>query len=322
MIAAAPRDRAALVDWARDVIAEGSQSFAAASRLFDQTTRERAWLLYSWCRIADDLTDGQMLGHPAQSGLAATCTQDDLKSLTMEALDGEKPVLPPFAALRRVVRETGIPRGFINDHIAGFELDAEGWRPSNVDELLRYCYHVAGSVGCMMAVIMGVDPTEEETLDRACDLGLAFQLVNIARDIVPDAKEGRCYLPGCWLAEYDLAEADIAARDNRHMLAVFARRLVELAWGYRLSARVGAARLPLRSRLAVLSADAVYGAIGEKVIAQGPRAWDDRVHVPAAAKAFLIGRAAVRSMARPPENLRPGLWTRPRQSFPGIGSRS
>ena len=52
------------------------------------------------------------------------------------------------------------------------------------DDLLRYCYHVAGAVGCMMAVVMGVAPDDEETLRRAADLGIAFQLANIARDIV------------------------------------------------------------------------------------------------------------------------------------------
>ena len=52
-------DRAALVAYARDSIARGSKSFAAASKLFDRTTRERVWLLYAWCRKCDDMADGQ-----------------------------------------------------------------------------------------------------------------------------------------------------------------------------------------------------------------------------------------------------------------------
>ncbi len=70
----------------------------------------------------------------------------------------------------------------MDDLIAGFALDTDGWRPRSQDDLMRYCYHVAGSVGCMMAIVMGVAPEDEATLDRACDLGLAFQLANIARD--------------------------------------------------------------------------------------------------------------------------------------------
>jgi phytoene synthase len=209
-------DRAALVAAARETIAQGSQSFAAASKLFAPATRERAWLLYAWCRAADDLTDGQELGHGAVVGHGAVGASDPaavqarLEALTAAALDGDAPVPLPFAALREVARETAMPRRFIADHLAGFALDAADWRPHSEDDLLRYCYHVAGTVGCMMAVVMGVPSRDEETLDRACDLGLAFQLANIARDVVPDAGVGRCYLPAVWLAEAGLGEADLS----------------------------------------------------------------------------------------------------------------
>lgn len=307
-------DRAALVAAARDTIAQGSQSFAAASRLFDPETRERAWLLYAWCRAADDLTDGQELGHGASALTEPAAAQARLEALTAAALDSDDPVPVPFAALREVSRETWMPRRFIADHLAGFALDAAGWRPQTGADLLRYCYHVAGTVGCMMAVVMGVRKDDEDTLDRACDLGLAFQLANIARDVVPDAAVGRCYLPTEWLAEFGLSEADLADPRNRSAVAAMAARLVDMAAAYRASARVGAARLPLRSRLAVLAADAIYGRIGEKVAALGPRAWDQRVRVSGAGKLGLLGRAAMRSLGNPPAASRDGLWTRPRQS--------
>ena len=322
MTAAGTADRSALVESAREIIAEGSQSFAAASRLFERTTRERAWLLYSWCRTADDMTDGQYLGHDAKPGQDMIATQSELEALTAAALDGEEPVSPPFAALRQVARETRMPRSFIHDHITGFGMDARGWRPADVAELLRYCYHVAGTVGCMMAVVMGVDPADDDTLDRACDLGIAFQLANIARDILPDVMAGRCYLPQAWLSEHRLAEANISDIRHRRTISRFACRLVELASAYRMSARVGAARLPFRSRLAVLSADAVYGAIGEKVVSLGSEAWNERVHVSRAEKLYLIGLAVTRCFAAPPAYSREGLWTRPRQSFAGTGARN
>jgi phytoene synthase len=307
-------ERAELVAAARETIAQGSQSFAAASKLFDPATRERAWLIYAWCRAADDLTDGQDLGHGASALADPAAAQARLEALTAAALDSDEPVPVPFAALREVSRETWMPRRFIADHLAGFALDSAGWRPRTEVDLLGYCYHVAGSVGCMMAVVMGVRKDDEDTLDRACDLGLAFQLANIARDVVPDAAVGRCYLPAEWLAERGLTEADLA--DPRHRLAVaaLAARLVDVAAAYRASARVGAARLPLRSRLAVLAADAIYGRIGEQVAALGPRAWDQRVRVSGASQLGLLGRAAIRAFGNPPIAPRDGLWTRPRQS--------
>ena len=305
-------DRAALVASARATIAQGSQSFAAASKLFAPATRERAWLLYTWCRAADDLTDGQEMGHGAVTRQNSLATQARLEALTAAALEADEAVPAPFAALRQVARETAMPRQFIADHLAGFALDAADWRPASTDDLLRYCYHVAGSVGCMMAVVMGVSPQDDDTLDRACDLGLAFQLANIARDVVPDASAGRCYLPRQWLDTEGLVEADLADPIHRAALARLAARLVQLSRPYRCSARVGAARLPMRSRLAVLAADGIYGAIGEQVVMLGERAWDRRVRVSRAGKLGSLGQAALRSLGSPGTAPRDGLWTRPR----------
>ena len=304
--------RAELVVAARDTIALGSQSFAAASRLFARDTRERAWLLYAWCRAADDMTDGQELGHGASALDDPAAAQARLEALTALALFSDEPVPLPFAALREVAQETAMPRRFVEDHLAGFALDAEGWRPQSTDDLLRYCYHVAGTVGCMMAVVMGVAPDDEDTLDRASDLGLAFQLANIARDVVPDAQTGRCYLPAEWLEAAGLSEADLTQPDSLPAIAAMAAQLVEMARPYRQSARVGAARLPGRSRLAVLAADAIYGEIGERVLALGIHAWDQRVRVSGGGKLWLLGRAIARSLTAPPEASRSGLWTRPR----------
>ena len=85
------------------------------------------------------------------------------------------------------------------DLLQGFEMDVEGRRYDTLEDTLDYAYHVAGVVGVMMARIMGVQ--DAPTLRRAQDLGLAFQLTNIARDVVEDARGGRVYLPGQWLDE-------------------------------------------------------------------------------------------------------------------------
>src|SRR4030095_15399674 len=101
----------------------------------------------------------------------------------------------------------------------GAARDADGWRPQGEEDLLRYCYHVAGAVGCMMAIVMGVSPDEEETLDRAAHLGIAFQLANIARDIVEDHGVARLYLPTEWLGGDEMNPGDRAS------LALIAERL-------------------------------------------------------------------------------------------------
>ena len=175
-------------------------------------------------------------------------------------------------------------------------MDADGWHPRTEADLLKYCYHVAGTVGCMMAVIMGVDPADEETMKRACDLGLAFQLANIARDISEDDAGGRCYIPDVWLAEADIAPGEHMRPHNRSRLADIAWWLADMAQDHEASARIGAKKLPFRARWAVLAAAGIYGDIAREVAVRGSAAWDARVVTSGRAKAGWIAKAFGQSM--------------------------
>lgn len=271
------QNRAALVDAARETIGRGSQSFAMASKLFDPETRERAWLLYAWCRRCDDLADGQALGHNMSVVADPAARIAEIRVKTASALSGARTGDPSFDALALVAKECGIPSAMIEDHIAGFALDADGWVPHSEEDLIQYCHHVAGVVGQMMAIVMGVSPDDQETLDRARDLGLAFQLANIARDIGEDADNGRCYLPRAWLVEMDIDPDHLRDPHNRAALARLAQRLAAMAEGYEDRARQGTAALSFRSAWAVLAAAGIYGDIARKVSAKGEAALDERV---------------------------------------------
>ena len=308
-------DRDVLVAQARESIRLGSKSFFAASRLFDRVTRERAWLLYAWCRACDDIADGQVLGHGMRAVADAEARVERMAEQTERALAGKTTGEMPFDALRQVAAETGMPARFARDLIQGFRLDAEEWRPRREDDLYRYCYHVAGAVGCMMAVIMGVPPDDDDTLDRACDLGMAFQLANIARDIEEDDRAGRCYLPVDWLVEMDFPPGQHMKPPFRSRLAVLAKRLATQAARYRESSRAGAAVLPFRSAWAVLAAGHIYGAIADKVAARGEHAWDHRVTTGGAEKLGFIARACGEALGRKRyagQARDAGLWRRPR----------
>lgn len=302
--------RTALVAQARDSIVRGSRSFAAASRLFDSRTRERVWLLYAWCRRCDDLADDQDHGGALGPAAGAHDRLATIRTLTDRALAGEATGDPAFDALGVVARETGLTRAMADDVIGGFALDAQDWRPRSEADLLQYCFHVAGAVGVMMAVVMGVAPDDEETLDRACDLGLAFQLANIARDLDEDDAAGRSYLPLEWLVEADIPPGEHMKPHFRRALVPVVRRLCALAQDYETSARIGAARLPLRSRWAVLSAAGIYGAIGREVARAGEHAWDHRVTTSAAAKLGFVAQALARSLLPPPRTAPALVWTR------------
>jgi phytoene synthase len=294
----------------------GSSSFAAAARLFNASTRRDARLLYAWCRHCDDVIDGQVLGQGQVSDAGSPTTRlARLESLTRAALRGSTLADPAFVAFQRVALRHRIPPRYPLDLLEGFRMDVEGRRHVTIEDTLRYAYHVAGVVGLMMAVIMGVSPHDAETLDRACDLGLAFQLTNIARDVIEDAERGRIYLPQVWLEEAGVppdALADPRHRDKVHAVAV---RLLDTAELYYASAGLGLHRLPLRAGMAICAAGAVYRGIGSRLRIRGPRAWDQRIVIPRPEKLALLtggGLAGALAALRSPRAApRAGLWVRP-----------
>ena len=293
----------------------GSKSFAAAARLFDERTRQSAVMLYAWCRHCDDVIDGQVLGQGQLEGDRASGEERlaMLVELTERAYAGELMQDPAFAAFQQVVQRHGIPPKYPLEHLAGFRMDVQGYRYQTLDDTLLYCYRVAGVVGLMMAQVMGAE--SEATLDRACDLGLAFQLTNIARDIVEDAQIGRVYLPADWLDEVGIPPDEIALVHHRPALALLAARLVDLAEPYYQSASQGLRDLPWRSAWSIATAHGVYRQIGIEVKALGAASWDERVSTSRAQKLQFLAGGAVLALAsrRMPFRPRPSaLWERPR----------
>jgi phytoene synthase len=209
------------------------------------------------------------------------------------------------------------------EHLDGFVMDVEGREYRTLDDTVEYCYHVAGVVGVMMAYIMGV--RDETTLDRATDLGLAFQLTNICRDVIEDVGVGRVYLPLDWLAEAGVTASAIAAPDNRDGVFSVVRRILAEADRYYASAWLGISQLPPRSAWAVAAANAVYRDIGRLILARGPRAWDRRASTSKPRKLALVLGAAPKAWAArhwgkgPGDEPRTGLWTRPPEAAGVVG---
>lgn len=181
-------NRQPLLEQVTQTMAVGSKSFATAAKLFDAPTRRSTLMLYAWCRHCDDVIDGQTLGEGGTQHVVedAEARMLHLQIETRRAYSGAHMDEPAFKAFQEVALIHQLPPQLAFDHLEGFAMDAREARYVTFDDTLRYCYHVAGVVGLMMARVMGV--RDEAVLDRACDLGLAFQLTNIARDIVEDRK--------------------------------------------------------------------------------------------------------------------------------------
>lgn len=294
----------ALTAFCSERIEKGSKSFAGASRLFDPETRASAIMLYAWCRHCDDVIDGQELGF-APDGLQQTATRerlDALRSETLDALEGRANA-PVYQALQVVAQRHNIDRRHPMDLIEGFAMDVSARTYDSFDDTLAYCYHVAGVVGVMMAQIMGVQ--DRPTLARASDLGIAFQLTNISRDTIPDARAGRVYLPADLLQQHGLVPRPeiIADPDNRAQVAAAVADLLDEADRYYRSAGAGIGQLPLRSAWAIATARRVYRDIGGIVRARGPAAWDRRASTGKATKiagmtAAYVEAASKRGLSR------------------------
>ncbi len=308
-------------------ISKGSKSFALASFFFDKATRADVQMLYAWCRHCDDVIDGQDLGGDAPDiDLSADEQANRLAGLrrdTLSAIEGRAVGHPAFDGFSLVTQHHHIPSVYPMDLLEGFAKDVARNRYETLNDTLSYCYGVAGAVGIMMAIVMGAEPENEALLDRACDLGLAFQLTNIARDIVDDAKAGRIYLPTEFLEDAGLAADPVAILDpdNRFALAHAVSRLLQEADLYYASASEGIPDLRPRAAAAIASARNIYRDIGRLIRNRGPRAWDDRAHTSKTRKLWLAARgcahaiplAAVPSGRNTPA--RNGLWSRPRREL-------
>ena len=256
----------------------GSKTFFAASRLLPLRVRGPAIALYAFCRVADDLVD---LAGP----------QDDPLPELRRRLDAIYAGAPENhvedQALSWVVQQTQLPRHWLDALIEGFAWDAEGKTFDSLEDVHAYATRVAGSVGAMMCWMMG--PRDEATLLRACELGMAMQLTNIARDVGEDARMGRLYLPRAWMREAGI-DPQVWLQNPSCTPAVqqVVSRLLDEADRLYRQAHQGIASLPPDCRAAICAASLIYAEIGHQLRRTGLNSIDQRTVVSTARKLVLL----------------------------------
>lgn len=280
----------------RTSIKQGSQSFYIASLLLPVDIREPAYAVYAFCRMADDLIDREAGGGDAIRALGAM----------LDRIYGGHPG-PSFVerGFADVVSGFGIPRAVPEALIEGLAWDAAGRRYETLDDLAAYAVRVAGTVGFMMTLVM--DRRDPHVLARACDLGVAMQLTNIARDIGEDAANGRLYMPLSWLRDGGIdPEAWLAAPCYQAGIRSVVERL--LAEADRLYARSlsGIAALPGSCRIGINVARLLYRAIGRQ-IAAGVDPVAERAVTSRPQKLKLVGAAIAAPAADTTRLAEPGL---------------
>ncbi|NIO10916.1 MAG: squalene/phytoene synthase family protein [Deltaproteobacteria bacterium] len=298
------QDVKAALEQCRTMIAVGSKSFSLAAKIFRADTRDAAFFLYGWCRYCDDQVD---LKSPADSAADAEKRLEHLQAATRSAFTQEKLADPVFIALQYIARRYNIPEHYPLELLEGMAMDVRGERYKTLNDLLLYCYRVAGTVGLMMTHIMGV--SDEAALEHAVNLGIAMQLTNIARDITEDAEQGRVYLPLSWLEEIHLSPEKIDRSENRQKLAQLASRLLTEAEDYYRSGDAGLRYLSFRSACAVAAARHVYSEIGNLINRRGATSWDHRTYVRRGRKLSAVARGMLHVIGSIP-NRAQNPWSR------------
>jgi phytoene synthase len=277
----------------------GSRSFFAASRVLPRELRESAGALYAWCRVADDAIDGS--SQPQQA----------LEELTrrLDALYAGHAISDPVdRAFAGVVERHQLPRALPEALLEGFAWDAQCRRYADLEALSAYAARVAGTVGAMMTVIMGC--RAEPVLARACDLGVAMQYTNIARDVGEDARAGRLYLPLAWLEDAGIdPEAWLKSPVFDHRLAGVVQRLLAEADLLYDRSSAGIGRLPRGCQPSIHAARLLYSEIGRELERKGLDSVGQRAIVPGARKAWLLARALVAPLLPTAELRAPPLAT-------------
>src|SRR5664279_3853003 len=186
--------------------AESGSSFYASFRFLPPGRRRAITALYAFCREADDVVDETSDAGVARIQLAWW------RNEIAGTFGAQMPQHPVALALRPVVTEFSLPQQHFQEIIDGMEMDLDQRRYADFGTLERYCHRVAGVVGLMSAEIFGY--AMPATKDYAHDLGIAFQLTNIIRDVGEDARRGRIYLPQEDLDRFAVTQSDIADARN------------------------------------------------------------------------------------------------------------
>ncbi len=261
--------------------AASGSSFYYSFLFLEPRRRQAITALYAFCREVDDVVD-----ECPDAGLART--KLDWWRGEVAALYVGRPSHPVTQALAGSLKQFHLPQEQLLEIIDGMEMDLEQVRYADFKALHLYCYRVASVVGLLAAEIFGY--RERQTLKYAHDLGLAFQLTNIIRDVGEDARRGRIYLPQDELARFGVSEDDLLqARygDNFSRLMAFQVERAQATYRQAFALLPAADRKAQRAGLIMA---AIYRATLDEIVRDSFRVLDQRISLPPLRKLWLAGK--------------------------------
>ncbi|MDP7393690.1 MAG: phytoene/squalene synthase family protein [Candidatus Poseidonia sp.] len=290
------------------ILATSGESFFWARRFLGKKMGHDAAVLYSFCRVLDDMADGDL--------------PDGFEHLSAIQASLEKGEWNDHALLRHhapMVNEYNLPKDVIASLVEGLMDDqADEVLLPDEESLIQYAYKVAGTVGLLMCEIL--NNSDPKAKPHAVDLGIAMQLTNIARDVVEDARMGRRYLPGSWVGNMSPEDILDAALDpygpDGVQITRAVERLLDLAESYYASGRAGLAYLPARAHFSIGVAAKVYRQIGRQLL-RSKDSWHGKRQVTSKGSKMLCTVRATANLvrrlphARRPHNTELHTWLKP-----------
>ncbi|MGH7166706.1 MAG: presqualene diphosphate synthase HpnD [Nitrospiraceae bacterium] len=256
------------------VTKQSGSNFYYSFLFLPRSRREAMYTVYAFCREVDSAVDDAPPGSDPMEQLRRWRAE-------LAAAYQGTPTERVTVSLAEHARRLEIPRDYFEELIKGVEMDLTHRRYATFDDLYRYCYRVASVVGLICLKVFGTrSPLASE---YAVNLGLAFQLTNILRDLGTDAERGRIYLPQEDLARFRYPEADLLARRYSPGFDDLMRFECARARDYYRKARVAVEALPAADRRALTVAEimrGVYTSILDRIEHSGYRVFGPRISLP------------------------------------------
>jgi phytoene synthase len=252
---------------------QSGSNFYYSFLFLPSTQREAMYTVYAFCKAVDSAVDEPPAGSDPKEELRRWRAELDL-------VYGGEPTWPLMISLAHHVKRLSIPKAYFEELIKGVEMDLATSRYGTFEELSLYCYRVASIVGLICLHIFG--PTSAHAQDYAVDLGMAFQLTNILRDLATDAEQGRIYLPQEDLSRFGCSEADFLEQKESPRLHELIRFEAQRARTYYQKAHAALAALPKKDRRALTVAEimrAVYSRILDRLERPDHAAFGPRVRL-------------------------------------------
>ena len=261
------------------VTKENARNFYYTFRPMPAEKRQAMYAVYAYCRLCDDIADGELPIDEKYDGFAEV-------RRNLEASEPSGDDAPMYRALHDAAARYQIPYRHFEEILQGVEMDMVKSRFASFDELQDYCYMVASVVGLVCIRIFGYEDPKARAY--AVDMGLAMQLTNILRDVKEDAERGRIYIPMDEMSRFDYTEGELergALTDGfRSLMAYQAER----ARGYFESSRALFPLISADARTCPRLMHATYSGILERIEQAGFDVFSQRIGLSTGAKLLLL----------------------------------